>query len=158
MKLKRILLALLSLWFILPLAVQAAEVNSAQAKNHGSLTVVITGFKSDRGIARIAMYNSQQNFQAKDPHGLLAYQSASLTIHNHTAVWKLTNLPYGYYAIKLFQDEDKSGKLKRSLIGRPVEGVGFSQNPRLNHNPSFDETKFAINKAETEIKIKVVNF
>jgi len=150
MKIKRLLLALLAGLALLPLIGQAAD--------QSTLTVHITGIRNDNGVIRAAMYNSAQAYQAKNTNGAGAYKSTVLPIKNGEAVWTLTNLPYGDYGIKLFHDEDNSGQLKKSLVGRPKEGVGFSNNPKLgNRAPSFDEVKFTVNQAQTDITIKMIN-
>ncbi len=165
MKLKGIVFALLALLFALPISSQAAGPASAKAvtavsnARQSTLTVNITGIKNEKGAIRIALYNSQQAFQTKDPKGQLAYKRARLSINNGTAVWRVSGLPYGTYAIKLFHDEDNNGILKKNFVGRPTEGVGFSNNPpKLTHSPTFDETKFNVNQANSQITIKMLNF
>ncbi len=87
-----------------------------------------------------------------------AFGRARLSIKDGEAVWRLNRVPYGVYAIKLYHDEDNSGKLKKSFVGRPTEGVGFSNNPQLaNHAPTFDEVKFTVNQPKTDITIKMIN-
>ena len=86
-----------------------------------------------------------------------AFRRAVLPIRNNGADWQL-EIPYGVYGIKLFHDEDNSRKLKKSFVGRPTEGVGFSNNPKLTtHAPTFDEVKFQVGQPQKTITIQMIN-
>ncbi len=39
----------------------------------------------------------------------------------------------------LTHDENDNGKLDTNLVGMPVEGYGFSNNPQVMRKPTFDE-------------------
>lgn len=153
-KLQGIVCGLLALCFWLPWCGQA-DAASAQM---GALTVHITGIRNDSGSIRIGLFNSAQTYGDKNSNAETAYGRAVLPIKNGEAVWQIKNLPYGVYGIKLFHDEDNSGKLKKSFVGRPKEGVGFSNNPALNnHAPTFDEVKFTVNQPQSDITINMIN-
>ena len=128
------------------------------AIEQSNLKVHIAGIRNDKGVIRIGLYNSQQAYEDKSPGGLAALRRAALPIENGEAVWQVDNLPYGTYAIKLFHDEDNSGRLKKNFIGKPKEGIGFSNNPRVTTKaPTFDEVNFAIDKPEINIHIEMIN-
>ncbi len=164
MKSKGILYGCVSLFLTLPIMASAAPEDTMNATtatataNQGNLTVRITGVKNNDGVIRIAIFNDANAFQDKTDGAPKAYQKAQLPITNGQAQWQLTNLPYGEYAIKLFHDEDNSGKLKKSFVGRPSEGVGFSNNPKLDgHAPKYDEAKFTVNQPQTDINVEMIN-
>ena len=158
MKLKGIVFGLLAAFLSAPLVGQAADTTMANPAAQGNLTVQVTGLKNDNGVVRIALFNDQQDYENKDPNAPGAYKKDKLPIKNGVAVWQLSNLPYGEYAIKLYHDEDNSGKLKKNLVGRPKEGVGFSNNPKLdNHAPSYDQVKFTVGQPSTNMAIKIIN-
>lgn len=124
----------------------------------GNLTVHISGIRNDNGIIRIGLYNSEQAYADKSGAGLAALRRAPLPIQNGEAVWQVGNLPYGTYAIKLFHDEDNSGKLKKNWVGRPKEGIGFSNNPQvINKAPTFDEVRFVIDQPQVNVHIDMIN-
>ncbi len=155
MKLKAFLLTdLLCLLLCLPLQGFAAGKDNEV----GELNVAVSNVRSDEGVIRIALYNNAKAFEAKDPGGSMAYRRAQLQIKQGEAFWKVQALPYGVYGVKLFHDENNSGKLTRSFVGRPTEGIGFSNNPKVtSHAPSFNEVKFTIKQAKTTINIKMIN-
>lgn len=159
MKLKGILCGLLALFLWQPLLGQAATAPMPETvASQGNLTLRVTGIRSDNGVIRVALFNNQAAYEERNPTAPDAYARAKLEIKNGTAVWQLSNLPYGVYGIKLYHDEDDSGILKKTFVGRPTEGVGFSNNPGLhNHAPTFDDVKFTINQSETNLNIQMIN-
>ncbi len=158
MKFQRILGVMLTLFLCSPLMSEAQtptneQVNAAAQSN---LTVQIRGIRSNRGVIRVALFRNKQTYESPAP-AQSAYRRAILPIKNNSAEWQL-EVPYGVYGVKLFHDEDNSGKLKKSFVGRPTEGVGFSNNPKLtNHAPSFDEVKFQVGQPQQAITIKMIN-
>ncbi len=151
MKLKGIFTAVLSAVIIL-------FTQLTFAANEGTLIVHVEGLKSDSGVVRIAMYNSPQAYQNTAQAKELAFIAEALPIKGGQTVWKVEKVPYGTYGIKLFHDVDLSGKLKKSFVGKPTEGIGFSNNPRFqNRAPTFDEVKFVIDKPVTTMAIHMIN-
>ncbi len=58
----------------------------------------------------------------------------------------LQNVPYGEYAIKLFHDEDNSGRFLTNAFGIPKVEYGFSNNAHGLFGPaSFGKAKFQLN-------------
>ena len=170
MKMKGILCGFLSVFMGVSLAAHAdpavniastsATVSPASSGvNRGNLTVHITGIRNDNGMIRVALFNNAQTYTEKNnPNAADAYSRDKLPIANGEAVWQVSNVPYGVYGIKLFHDEDNSGKLKKNFVGRPTEGVGFSNNPKLgNKAPTFDEVKFNVNQPQNDINIQMIN-
>ena len=54
------------------------------------------------------------------------------------------DVPAGRYALMVIHDENGNGKLDTNLVGMPVEGYGFSNNPRVLRKPTFDEAAFDV--------------
>ncbi len=61
----------------------------------------------------------------------------------------------GTYAINVFHDENSNKKMETNFIGIPVEGYGFSNNPRLFGPPTFNKTKFIFKEATLTLDIKM---
>jgi uncharacterized protein (DUF2141 family) len=118
-----------------------------------TISVTITGFQSDNGIANIALFNSKNGFPAEVDK---AFKKAELSISNKKAKTTFTGIPYGTYAITVLHDENKNGKLDTKLLVIPAEGVGTSNNPKLTGPPSFNQSKFEVNKSELAISIKMM--
>jgi uncharacterized protein (DUF2141 family) len=124
-----------------------------------TVQVKVTGIQGNQGVVRIAMFDTAQNFSEKSNSAPGAFQKGIASISNNSqAVYTFKNVPYGAYAIKLFHDEDNSGKLKKNFFGKPQEGFGFSNNPPIAHQaPSFEQAKFVVDQARVAITIEMIN-
>ncbi|WP_243713623.1 DUF2141 domain-containing protein [Luteimonas terrae] len=62
------------------------------------------------------------------------------------AVTRVTfdGVPAGRYALMVIHDENGNGTLDTNLVGMPVEGYGFSNNPRVTRKPTFEEAAFDV--------------
>jgi uncharacterized protein (DUF2141 family) len=65
------------------------------------------------------------------------------------------NLKPGTYAIAVFHDRNKNGKLDKNIFGAPTESYGFSNNARSTFSaPSFSAASFEL-KNYLQLKITV---
>jgi uncharacterized protein (DUF2141 family) len=63
-------------------------------------------------------------------------------------------VPYGTYAIKVFQDLNGDGKLKTGFMGAPEEPWGFSNDATGFMGPAdFSDAKFELDAPELELTI-----
>jgi uncharacterized protein (DUF2141 family) len=57
------------------------------------------------------------------------------------------NIPKGVYAVRLYQDVNKDGKIETGMFSIPLEPFGFSNNASATFGPpSFGEASFALNQ------------
>lgn len=50
-------------------------------------------------------------------------------------------------------DENRNGRLDANLIGVPIEGYGFSNDPAVRGKPTFDDIAFEIGQANRAITV-----
>lgn len=104
------------------------------------LDLGIEGLRSARGVIRICVTRDPAHFPdcQSDPAARRA------TVPAGGAVPEFADLPSGDYAVALFHDENGNGRLDR-VVGIPIEGVGFSNNPRLTFGPPrFTDARFPV--------------
>ena len=66
------------------------------------------------------------------------------------------DLPYGEYAISVYQDKNDNGKLDTGLFGIPKEPFGFSNDPKMGFGPpKYKDSAFTLQAPETTIQISV---
>ncbi len=65
------------------------------------------------------------------------------------------DLPPGRYAVQVLHDANDNGKLDTNLVGMPIEGYGFSNNPRVMRKAHFDEAMFELPTEGTAITIEL---
>ena len=118
----------------------------------GTLTVLIDGFNSDKGTARIALCNSIEGYKSDDK----AFRREAVRISDRKAEWAFRDLPFGEYVIKVFHDENGNHKLDRNLFGAPTEAYGFSNNARAALGPpDYKKAMFQFGKTGMTIRITV---
>lgn len=64
-------------------------------------------------------------------------------------------VPAGRYALMVIHDENGNGRLDTNLVGMPVEGYGFSNNPRVMRKPTFEEAAFDLGADALALDISI---
>jgi uncharacterized protein (DUF2141 family) len=116
------------------------------------LRVTVDGLHSDKGHVNLGLYDEPDKFPGRA--GVI--QSGRAKIEGGRAVFVFHDLKPGRYAVSLFHDENDDGQFNRSLIGLPLEGYGFSNNPKVALSaPSFDACAVAVGEAGAQTTIKI---
>ena len=108
-----------------------------------NLEVEIEGMPNTKGNVFIGLFDSSKNFPifGKQLKGVV------VKIEGKKVIYEFKNLAQGKYALAVYHDENKNGKLDKNVFGAPTEYYGFSNNARSNFSaPSFQEAKFKLNK------------
>ena len=121
---------------------------SAQNVN---LTVAISGLKNDSGILQVGLFNSEGAFLKS------IYKGVSSEIKSNKATVTFLNVPKGEYAISVYHDKNKNGKLDTNFIGIPSEDFACSNNAKgFMGPPKYEDAKFDLNKV-SKIEVKFNN-
>ena len=123
---------------ITTIAIFISSLLSAQNVN---LTVSVSGLKSDEGVLKVGLYNSEGTFLK------IPYKSIPSQIKDNVATVVFEGIPKGEYAISSYQDENSNGKLDRNEMGIPSEAVACSNNAKgYMGPPRYQDAKFNIDK------------
>jgi uncharacterized protein (DUF2141 family) len=115
----------------------------------GTLKVVITGFKSDKGKAMVALCDSKANYD-----GPQSLRSVKADVMNGRVELSFDSLAFGEYAVKVYHDENDNGKLDTKIFGIPKESYGFSNNVKNKLGPTkYEAAKFTFAEDGQEIAI-----
>ncbi|MGA9069829.1 MAG: DUF2141 domain-containing protein [Terracidiphilus sp.] len=134
--------------FFLLLLASALMAGTLHAQAVSTLTVHVTGIRNANGNIRLSLYRDSNFVQTLE---------VEIDPKTMTAVAVFNKLPQGTYTVQLFHDENRNGKMDTNLFGMPVEGYGFSNNPKKRMGkPGFDETNFQVNQPECSIEIKMI--
>lgn len=113
--------------------------------------VTIKGFPDNSGNSYVAIYRSNDDFPV---HGK-QYKGIVASIKDKKAEVNFSGLGSGKYAVAVFHDKNKNGKLDKNMLGIPTECYGFSNNARETFSaPSFTSASFEVKK-NVEISIQV---
>ncbi len=115
------------------------------------------GYNLEINITKIRSNSGQIAIQVLDEQKKVVKQEFA-TISNKRSVLLLKGLPKGKYAVQLFHDENKNGKMDFNFLGIPKEGYGFSNDARgFMSEPAFDKQLFLLDQ-DLAIQIKLSYF
>lgn len=119
--------------------------------NRGAVVVEITGFRNSDGQVGILLFSREEGFPTDHK---LAVKKIFSGIDQNACRVTLENIPYGFYAVSVFHDENADGKLKKNIFGIPREGIGASRNPTIRFGPpKFSEARFTLDSKEQRLAI-----
>jgi uncharacterized protein (DUF2141 family) len=106
----------------------------------GTLTVTILNFRNNQGQVSVALYNKEEAFP-KSPDK--AVKIIFVPIRDKKSIVVFDSLQSGEYAISVFHDENKNGKMDSNFLGIQKEGVGASNDARGHLGPPhYKDAKF----------------
>lgn len=136
-------------------ACQGASVSQAQSLLNlkSNLIVEVDGLKSQNGRVCASLFASSQGFPSEDERVLK--RQCILASQNPLQI-TFDNLKVGSYAVVMMHDENNDDEFNRDVVGLPLEGFGFSQNPEVvTSAPKFGESAVFVVGGSTAIKIKL---
>ncbi|MEX0609914.1 MAG: DUF2141 domain-containing protein [Balneolaceae bacterium] len=147
------LLTLSVFCFAILISAPAQEISYPEKNDRlSTFTLIIEGFKVAEGEVRIALFDSEKNYNRKDN----PLHAVVLTVDDTTQSWDAEDLPFGEYAIAVYHDKNKNGKLDSNLLGIPKEDYGFSNDARGKFGPaSWQDAHFTISSKEDSMLITI---
>ena len=116
-----------------------------------SLTVSVSGLKSNTGVLKVGLYNSEGTFLKS------TYKSVASEIKNNGATVTFVGIPKGEYGISAYQDENNNGTLDKNMMGIPSEDYACSNDARgFMGPPEYGDAKFNVSK-DLKINVKFNN-
>jgi uncharacterized protein (DUF2141 family) len=129
---------------------------SAIAVEQEPLLVTVTNIKEVVGNVRIGIYKSVNDFpDEKDTYKNKIYKISK----TGTITLEINDLPYGNYAIALYQDKNKNGTMDKNFVGVPKEPFAFTNNikPRFSA-PSFEDCEITYSEDNHKITVNLLNY
>ena len=141
---------ILILIFLLPFF---AGASPAASESTGNLIINISGFPSSDGFAMVALHNSEESYEGGE---VSAIAKTKIMVVDRKVQVVFTNLPYGWYGVSLYHDENGDGQIDKNAMGIPKEAYGFSNNAKgIFGKPDYQDVKFELNSAEKQIAINL---
>src|ERR1035441_3817868 len=108
----------------------SAQTQATPTQSTSTLTVRVTGIRNTKGNIHLTLYRDSKFIENRE---------TEIDVKTLSAKFVFEKIPQGVYAVNLFHDENMNGKMDTNFVGMPVEGYGFSNNPRKRMgNPGFD--------------------
>ena len=126
----------------------------ARTASTGTIQISLSGFRNDKGVARLYLHNSPDGFPKKREN---AIKAISAPIKRGIAMAVFESVEYGTYAVSVHHDENNNEKVDTNFIRMPREGFGASRNPKSSFGPpkykdAVFELKFDTLKLEIRMK------
>lgn len=115
---------------ITSLAIMILSLTSSMSFGQGSIEIEVSDVQLNSGPVVVEIYNSEAGW-LEDPFQRLSLASDKAV---QTATF---DVPYGKYAITVYQDLNSNGEADMNFLGIPKELVGFGN----NYHP-FGEPKY----------------
>ncbi|MBI2883113.1 MAG: DUF2141 domain-containing protein [Candidatus Methylomirabilis oxyfera] len=146
---------LLACLLLLPWNVQAQveATEGACSRASTAIDVRVRGVRSDRGYVTLVLYgDNPADFLVKGKK-IFKRQFAA---KRGTVAFCVIVPKAGTYAASVYHDENGNKKFDRSVIGIPVEGAGFSNNPTLLLGPpSHAQAAFQVSNGPKRVEIQL---
>lgn len=128
-------------------------VSTSQSKSEGEIHLSVLESLNDVGMIQVLLFDNKDGFPSNHKKAL---KSISLPIKNKEAKIVLKGIKPGRYAISVFHDDDKDGKIKTNAIGIPIDKYGFSNNPTLLFGPpSFYKASFEVTDKPVNVQVRL---
>ena len=115
-----------------------------------AFTLVVEGVENPVGEIRIAVFDSENRYLDEPSYAEI------VPVSDTKIQWQIEELAYGQYAIAVYHDKNKNGKLDINILGIPTEIYGFSNNARGKFGPaSWGEAKFLVKDRSAVHRIKL---
>ena len=120
----------------------------------GVLSVRIWNIQSDKGQIGCSLYSKSDGFPSDSAK---ADQRMFVRLAEGKATCTFQGVQPGVYAVSVMHDEDKNEKLKTSMVGRPQEWWGVSNDvpPERFGPPKYDKATFKFDGGSKAIKVKL---
>jgi uncharacterized protein (DUF2141 family) len=132
----------------------AAGGIQAEDAPSGNISVVIKSLKNSRGLVRVALFGSKETYNNDHSVGMGAFRKTAVPILGNQATATFSDIPFGDYAVKVFHDENNSGKFLTDAFGRPKVEYGFSKDARSVFGPpNYEKAKFLLDRPSISLEI-----
>lgn len=137
-----------SLGIILFLIIMLISFTSSKSFGQETLDIKITNIKKNSGKIVVEIYNDKSGW-LKTPYKKLVLST------NQDVQTASFDVPYGKYAITIYQDLNDNGESDMNFLSIPKEPIGFGNNYKPFGKPKFDSCaiEFKANSKPQEIKL-----
>lgn len=130
------------------LLIASAAVLGTNGARAAPLLLAIDGAADTGGDIQAALC-TREEFKT-----LTCSRSARGAVRDHTAQVRF-DVPPGEYAGIVFHDRFSDGRVHRSFLGIPRQGVGFTRNPVLVRAPTFEQVAIDIPPEGSSLEIRL---
>jgi uncharacterized protein (DUF2141 family) len=137
-----------SLTNILILSIMVLSFTAFKSIGQESLDIKIINIQKNKGKIVVEIYNSNTSW-LKSPYKKMVLST------NQEVQTASFQVPYGSYAITVYQDLNDNGEADMNFLGIPKELVGFGNNYKPFGEPKFKSALIEFNATSKPQEIKL---
>lgn len=120
------------------------------------LTITVMNIKEVVGNMRVGIYKSANDFPDEND----TYKNKIYKISKTgTITLNINDLPYGNYAIAVYQDKNKNGTMDKNFVGVPKEPFAFANNIKPKFSaPSYKDCEIDYSEKNHEMTVTLLNY
>lgn len=119
-----------------------------------NLVVAVEGLAGDGGSVRVAVCTAETFLQPT-----CAHVGRTAAAGRDRVEVEVAGIPPGVYAVQAFHDENDNATIDRTMLGRPTEGMGFSNDAAMRFGPPrFEAAAIRIDDGSHRISIRLRYF
>jgi uncharacterized protein (DUF2141 family) len=121
------------------------------AQNEAVTIIKVDNLHPDGGVLRVAFYAQSIPFLGDE----ISFSKTEAISENASQSISI-NVPYGEYAIAIYQDINGDGVLNKNFFGIPKEPYGFSNDAMgMVGPPDFQMAKIVVNQSSKMVNIRL---
>lgn len=113
------------------------------------LTVRVEGLRSTEGQLLVAVSGSPQAWDG----GAENAAARAVAVDGDAVELVFPGLAPGRYAVQALHDGNGNGRMDSNVLGMPIEGYGFSNNPQVMRKATFEEAALTLDEPGQRIVI-----
>lgn len=133
---------------IFTISIMVISFTAFKSFGQDSLNIKISNIKKNSGKIIVEIYNSKSSW-LKTPYRKLVLST------NQDIQTASFQVPYGKYAITVYQDLNVNGEADMNFLGIPKEPVGFGNNYKPFGEPKFESALIEFKATSEPQKIKL---
>lgn len=123
-----------------------------QAGEAGTVLVSMTGFVNDAGHVQCGLFDRQDVWRDESK----AQKVMTARIESKHATCQFGEVAPGRYAVAVFHAQENESRVQYGLFGKPLQGVGFSNNPSITWGPpSFEDAAFSVGQEPVKLDVQM---
>ena len=123
--------------------------------NEGNIIVKVENISQIKGEILVGIYANRRTFRKIKK----VYKYVVKEVQSDDEEFLLEGVPYGTYAIAIFQDFNGNRKFDTNFMGIPKEPFGFSTNFIVKRRaPKFKDVTFDHSEESTTMNVKLQEF
>ena len=132
---------------------KSIEKDEVVTMNTTTLKVTVKDVKSKEGTMFFVLWTGNDGFPSELNK---AYKIEKVKGFGTSATHTFKNLPYGDYAVAVFQDKDNNGELKKNFIGIPREPIAMTNMTGMG-KPSFKKCTIKLDSPKKDVTLGFIN-